>query len=63
VPANFAAVALQGERQVERAKYVKEKQALEKLEAKSQILGLFPLELLPMQYFVYLDIGCFHQIY
>ena len=39
VPANFAAVALQGERQVERAKLVKEKQALEKLENKKQILG------------------------
>ena len=40
VPANFAAVALQGERQVERAKLVKEKQALEKLENKKQILGM-----------------------
>ena len=40
VPANFAAEALQGERQVERAKLVKEKQALEKLENKKQILGM-----------------------
>ena len=41
VPANFAAVAMQGERQVERAKLVKEKQALEKLEDKKHILGLY----------------------
>lgn len=39
VPANFALVALQGELQVERAKLVKEKQALEKLEDKKHILG------------------------
>lgn len=39
VPANFAAVALQGERQVERARLTKEKQALEKLEDKIHIYG------------------------
>ncbi|XP_067942713.1 actin-related protein 5-like [Watersipora subatra] len=38
VPANFAAVAMQGERQVERAKLTKEKQSLEKLQNKKQIL-------------------------
>lgn len=37
VPANFAAVALQGERQVERARLMKEKQALAKLQDKKQI--------------------------
>lgn len=40
VPANFAAVAMQGEIQVERSKLNKEKQALERLEDKQHIYGM-----------------------